>query len=655
MSIDPINIGGAANDGNGQTLRSGGQIINANFAELDTRTTAAQTKAEQGVADAGTAQAAAEAAQAKADAAIPGSAAGSSIAQLVNGVVPALQLPSYVDDVLEFPTLANFPATGETGKIYIAINDGDSPSNPTRQYRWSGTAFMMIPSSPGSTDQVAEGTTNLYHTAARVRAAALTGLDASLNAAVVATDSVLTGIGKLQKQVSDAVVVLAGKFDKTGGKLTGALNSADIVTIASSATPAIGAAAANTITITGTTGITGFDSIASGAVRTLVFADVVSLTHNATSLILPKAASITTAAGDVLQFTSLGGGNWRCTGKMLAADGGASAGGVSVGFKMAWPLSEASVPGGMLPDNGQLVDRATWPDLWALVSSQTITDATWIADPLQRGKFSSGNGTTTFRMPDTNGKYSDGLTPAAAILRGYGKNSAGVPGLFQLDQFQGFQLGAPASPQPTRRLQSDSRGYGSIGADPSIVTSPFMQNVGGGFVTPIIPVTDGVNGTPRVGTETRGTGVTVIWVTVAANTATNIGSVDVMALAGTVTAQASRITDLEYAYTSGDQSWTNGGTVTLSHGFGSAPSRVSVDLICVITEGNYAVGSVLPMGPTQFAVSGVTGYGFQTYVTATNINIRVISNGIQLWNATTNAGGVITPANWRFRVKASKS
>lgn len=46
MSIDPINIGGAANDGNGQNLRSGGQIINANFAELDQRTALAQETAE---------------------------------------------------------------------------------------------------------------------------------------------------------------------------------------------------------------------------------------------------------------------------------------------------------------------------------------------------------------------------------------------------------------------------------------------------------------------------------------------------------------------------------------------------------------------------------------------------------------------------------
>ncbi|QVW25368.1 hypothetical protein KJF94_07280 [Pseudomonas hormoni] len=648
MSIDPINIGGAANDGNGQTLRSGGAVINANFSELDTRTTAAQAKAEQGVAHAGTAQAAAEAAQAKADAAIPGSAAGSSIAQLVNGVVPALQLPSYVDDVLEFPTLANFPATGETGKIYIAINDGDSPSNPTRQYRWSGTAFVMIPSSPGSTDQVAEGTTNLYHTAARVRSAALTGLDASINAAVVATDSVLTGIGKLQKQVSDAVVELAGKFDKTGGKLTGALNSADIVTIASSATPAIGASAANTITITGTTGITGFDSIASGAVRTLVFAGVVTLTHHATSLILPKAASITTAAGDVLQFTSLGGGSWRCTGKMLAADGGAATGGMWVGMKIAWPLSEASIPGGGLPDNGQLVDRATWPDLWALYSSQAISDATWIADPLQRGKPSTGNGTSTFRMPDTNGKYSDGLTPAAAVLRGHGKNSAGTPGLFQLDQLQAHN----------RSIRSGASSGGSVAGPSAAALSWVAGNTSTDWAYQTAGyLADGSNGTPRVGPETRGTNVTVVWVTVGATGVSNPGTVDVTALATSVNSQGSRIAALE-ASTDFIIIYPNGGTAGSPATAALNAQYISANPFPgfnVITEVEFLSGGkwycAYPIAAGAVAGGASCGQVDDTIVVRTAITYLIYNVGGYV-NST--APGAISTGALPFRVKVWK-
>lgn len=82
-----------------------------------------------------------------------------------SGKVPASQLPSFVDDVLEYPNTGAFPATGETGKIYVALN-----TNKT--YRWSGSAYVEISASPGSTDAVPEGATNLYFTNARASAAA---------------------------------------------------------------------------------------------------------------------------------------------------------------------------------------------------------------------------------------------------------------------------------------------------------------------------------------------------------------------------------------------------------------------------------------------------------------------------------------------------
>lgn len=63
------------------------------------------------------------------------------IAQLdLTGKVPASQLPSFVDDVLEFDSADSFPTEGESGKIYIAID-----TNIT--YRWSGSQYTMISSS----------------------------------------------------------------------------------------------------------------------------------------------------------------------------------------------------------------------------------------------------------------------------------------------------------------------------------------------------------------------------------------------------------------------------------------------------------------------------------------------------------------------------
>ena len=72
--------------------------------------------------------------------AIPATEKGSAggVAELdANGMVPSAQLPSYVDDVLEYASQSAFPATGEAGKIYVALD-----TNKT--YRWSGSAYVEI-------------------------------------------------------------------------------------------------------------------------------------------------------------------------------------------------------------------------------------------------------------------------------------------------------------------------------------------------------------------------------------------------------------------------------------------------------------------------------------------------------------------------------
>ena len=64
--------------------------------------------------------------------------AANGVAELdANGLVPTSQLPSFVDDVLEYTNKASFPTTGETGKIYV-----DLATNLT--YRWSGSAYVEI-------------------------------------------------------------------------------------------------------------------------------------------------------------------------------------------------------------------------------------------------------------------------------------------------------------------------------------------------------------------------------------------------------------------------------------------------------------------------------------------------------------------------------
>lgn len=98
----------------------------------------------------------------------------------------------------------------------------------------------------------------------------------------------------------------------TAGTWTDITGLCAIVDIASATTTNIGAVVGKYLRITGTTTITGLGTATDGTVKVCRFAAALTLTHNATSLILPGGASITTAAGDIAEFVSEGGGNWRC-------------------------------------------------------------------------------------------------------------------------------------------------------------------------------------------------------------------------------------------------------------------------------------------------------------------------------------------------------
>lgn len=62
------------------------------------------------------------------------------------GKIPSAQLPSYVDDVVEYSNLAALPGTGSSGILYIALDTN-------KQYRWAGSTYQQITS--GAVDSVA--------------------------------------------------------------------------------------------------------------------------------------------------------------------------------------------------------------------------------------------------------------------------------------------------------------------------------------------------------------------------------------------------------------------------------------------------------------------------------------------------------------------
>lgn len=72
---------------------------------------------------------------------------GNLAASRISGTISAANLPSYVDDVLEYASLSKFPTTGESGKIYTALDTN-------KIYRWGGSAYVII------SETIALGTTH---------------------------------------------------------------------------------------------------------------------------------------------------------------------------------------------------------------------------------------------------------------------------------------------------------------------------------------------------------------------------------------------------------------------------------------------------------------------------------------------------------------
>lgn len=94
------------------------------------------------------------------------------------GKIPSAQLPSYVDDVVEYANLAAFPGTGSSGILYIALDTN-------KQYRWAGSTYQQITS--GAVDSVAgkTGVINLDTNDINGLSTALSGKAASTHSHVI--------------------------------------------------------------------------------------------------------------------------------------------------------------------------------------------------------------------------------------------------------------------------------------------------------------------------------------------------------------------------------------------------------------------------------------------------------------------------------------
>ena len=93
-------------------------------------------------------------------------------------------------------------------------------------------------------------------------------------------------------------------------------------------------------------------------------------------------------------------------------------------FEVIWWPSRTSIPSGLIPADGQELSRGLYMDAFTGIEAgfvPLVSDADWLADPSKRASYTTGDGSTTFRVPDYNGKTSGSKS---LFLRGDGESSA---------------------------------------------------------------------------------------------------------------------------------------------------------------------------------------------------------------------------------------
>lgn len=284
-------------------------------------------------------------------------------------------------------------------------------------------------------------------------------------------------------------------------------------------------------------------------------------------------------------------------------------------LSVKWHMSRTYIPEGWAPADGIILDRALWPDAWDAiqVGYSRVTDESWIRDPILRGCFSIGNGSTTFRIPDLNGKSEGSL--GAAFLRGDGKNSFGEIGRIQGDAIRNItgdfgSLGGQINNAYGIVIGSKNGvfvGHGENGR-------PTSSNIGEPALGSEFIAFDASRVVPTA-VENRVVNATGCYIIKLAGSALNEGQINALELATQMTQLASRTTSLESdAFTASkiaNTSWTN---LTLLNGWTQfngemcAVRRVNGVAQLSITAGGGANGVLLASLPVGYRPKRSTRY-----------------------------------------------
>ncbi|RIQ74580.1 phage tail protein [Bordetella avium] len=275
-------------------------------------------------------------------------------------------------------------------------------------------------------------------------------------------------------------------------------------------------------------------------------------------------------------------------------------------FMVAWCPNRAAIWPGYAPADGQLLPRALYPDAAANITgpnpgAPVVTDAQWLANPELRASFSLGDGSTTLRMPDYNGKSAGSL--GAVVMRGDGALSAGVDGVIQRDALQNITGAFDPGVGNNGARMVDVAGSGVFTATAkSGAQAP--QNVASATDRYVDKVTFDASRVARTAAETRALNATGCWVIRLFGAVANPGSADAAQLATDYAALASGLQALQAKV---------GSTLIYPNG-GSAASPASLAINSRYVEANpfpgyrvSAVGEILVSGEWQQV--GFSAYG----------------------------------------------
>jgi hypothetical protein len=261
--------------------------------------------------------------------------------------------------------------------------------------------------------------------------------------------------------------------------------------------------------------------------------------------------------------------------------------GPPVGSVAWWPL-RASIPAGQIPADGQIISRATFPNLAAMVAAGTlpvVPEADWLADPLKRGSFTVGDGSTTIRLPDYNGKSCGSI--GAPFMRGDG---ALANGMLKPSQNKAHQHG----------FQTPQLFYGEVGGNSSFLgasntsTPQFNRNTNS-----------------EGGAEAHPTFVSGVWTIQAFGAITNPGAADAAQLASDYAALNAVFQSLRDQLLGIGQAWQD---VTAARSFdviytNTTGKPILVQVHCVSTAaGGYSFIAIdeFPAGLAHYPVGGAT-------------------------------------------------